>query len=238
MKFMVLHKHDKNTEAGVKPPASLIAAMGELVGGMAKSGKLLDGAGLGASATRSRLTFRSGERTVRHGPYTGSDNELPAGFAMVKVGSRDEAIDWATAMASAIGGDLEIEVGKVNEPWDLGIMEKPADAPLRFLLVYKATPSSEAGEVPDLAAVKQKMSDEGVLVSSADLAPSSQAKRMTWKAGQRTIVDGPFGESKELIGGYAILDLPSMEECLTFCADYAGILLTTANTLEIDIRRL
>jgi hypothetical protein len=239
MKFMVMHKHDKNSEAGVKPPQGLITQMGALVGGMAQSGKLLDGAGLGASATRSRVTLRHGDRTVLHGPYGGSSNELPAGFVMVKVETRDQAIDWATQLGKAIGTDVEIEAGKVNEPWDIGIGEKPANAPLRYLLLHKATPASEAGTVPDLTAVTQEMSKQGALISSAMLAPSSRAKRMTFRGSSLKVIDGPFAESKELIGGYCVLDLPSMEEVVAFCTEYAQILLTAAaDIVEIDIRPL
>jgi len=237
MKFMVMHKHDETSEAGKLPPPELIAAMGALVGGMAQSGKLLDGDGLGASRTRSRITFEKGERTLLHGPYTGS-NELPAGFAKVQVRSREEAIEIATKLGEAIGGDLEIEVGKVNEPWDIGIGEKPADAPLRYLILHKATPASEAGRVPKLDALEQELRERGALLASALLTPSSRAKRLTWRGGNRKIMDGPFVESKELIGGYAILDLPSLEECLAFSSEYAEILLRFCAQLEIDVRPL
>ncbi len=235
MKFMVMHKHDKRTEAGQMPSAEFIAAMGALVGGMAKSGKLLDGEGLGASKSRSRLTFENGERTVLHGPFSGS-NELPAGFAKITVRSRDEAIAAATKIGEAIGGDLEIEVGKIHEAWDLGLCDQPPDAPERYLIVHKATPNSEAGKVPDLDEVMREMSRQGILNASATLAPSSRAKRLTWRGGKHTTVDGPFAESKELIGGYAILDLTSIDECLAFTHQYAELLLTAQDTLEIDIR--
>jgi hypothetical protein len=237
MKFMVMHKHDKNTEAGEPPPPELIAAMGALIGEMAQSGKLLDGAGLGASKTRSRVTFQAGERTVLHGPYVGS-NELPAGFAKVTVQSREEAIAIATKIGEVIGGDLEIEVGKVNEPWDIGIGEKPADAPLRYLILHKATPASERGQAPNIDAVVNELAGNGTPISSATLAPSASAKRLTWRGGNRKIVDGPFLESKELIGGYVILDMASMDECVAFSTQYAEILLTFADELEIDVRPL
>lgn len=237
MKFMVMHKHDKNTEAGLPPPPELIAAMGALIGGMAHSGQLLDGEGLGASETRSRLTFKGGECTVLHGPYTGS-NELPAGFAKVTVQSREEAIAIATQIGEAIGGDLEIEVGKVNEPWDIGIGDKPADAPLRYLILPKATPASESGQGANINAVVAELARAGTPIEAATLAPSSRAKRLQWRGGSRKIVDGPFLESKELIGGYAILDMASMQECLGFCTKYAEILLTAAEGLEIDVRPL
>ncbi len=235
MKFMVMHKHDQRTEAGQVPSAEFIAAMGTLVGGMAKSGKLLDGEGLGASKSRSRLTFQSGERTVAHGPFGGS-NELPAGFVKITVRSREEAIAAATKIGEAIGGDLEIEVGKINEAWDLGLCDQPPDAPERYLIIHKATPSSEAGSVPNLDAVVSELSSQGVLTASGTLLPSSRAKRLTWRNGTHTILDGPFAESKELIGGYAILDLASMQECLAFTRQYAELMLTAHDTLEIDIR--
>jgi hypothetical protein len=237
MKFMVMHKHDEIAEAGQRPSPEFIAAMGELVGGMARAGKLLDGEGLGASKTRTRVSFRRGERTVVHGPFTGS-NELPAGFAKITVRSRDEAVAAATKIGAAIGGDVELEVGKLHEAWDLGIGDKPADAPERYLITYKATPSSEAGRAPDLDAVWKELREAGVLTASAALTPSSQGKRLTWHNGQRSIVDGPFSESKELIGGYALLDFASMDECLAFCEQYATLMLTAADRLEIDVRPL
>lgn len=236
MKIMMMHKHDKNTEVGMKPPPSLISAMGALIGGMVQSGKLYDGAGLGASATRSRVTFKAGERTVLHGPYTGSDNELPAGYAMVKVVSREEAIDWATKIAVAIGGDVELEVGKVNEPWDLGVAEKPANAPLRYLIIHKATPASEAGTPRDLTSVKKQMADAGVLQTHGEVTPSSKGKRLNFRGGSEKVTDGPFSESKELIGGYVVAEMESVDACVKFAGEYAKILLTVSDALEIDIR--
>jgi len=237
MKFMVMDKHDKATEAGELPPEEFMQAMGALVGGMAQSGKLLDGEGLGASKTRSRVTSKNGEVSVVHGPFTGS-NELPAGFTKIAVQSRDEAIAVAKKICAAIDGDTEIEVGKINEMWDLGMGEKPEGAPERYLVVHKATAASEAGEAPDLSQVLEELSKQGVLTGSAALTPSAQAKRLVWRNGKHSAVDGPFTESKELIGGYAILEMASMEECLAFTHEYAALMLTAGDALEIDIRPL
>jgi len=237
MKFLVMHKHDPNTEAGKIPPPEFVGAMGALVGGLAQSGKLLDGEGLGASKTRSRVTFQGGERTVLHGPFQGS-NELPAGFLKVSVRSRDEAIAAATRLGQALGGDLEIEVSKINEAWDLGFGEKPEGAPERYLIVHKATPASEAGQFAHLDDVVMQLKAEGVLEASAALTPSSQARRIQFRGGNRKVLDGPFAESKELIGGYVILDLASWEECLAFCTQFSGLILSIAEQLEIDIRPL
>jgi hypothetical protein len=237
MKFIVMHKHDANTETGKLPPPEFMAAMGALIGDAARSGKLLDGEGLGATRTRSRVTFEGGTSTVVHGPFAGS-HELPAGFAKVRVTSRDEALAIARRIGEAIGGDVEIEVSKLTEEWDLGFGEKPADAPERYLVIVKATPASEAGRPPELGALLQELADEGVVLATATLAPSARGKRLTWRGGQRKIVDGPFTESKEMLGGYAILELASLEECLAFTTEYAELLLTAADglDLEIDVR--
>jgi hypothetical protein len=235
MKLMVMHRHDVNSEAGKPPPPELVAKMGALIGGMAQTGKFLEGEGLGASRSRSRVTFNAGTRTLTHGPYAGR-NELPASVAKIRVGSREEAIALATSMGEQIGGDLEIEVGQVNEPWDIGLGAKPPDAPLRFLLVHKATPATEAGRLPNLELATKEAKAKGALQSKLTLTPSSQGKRLLWEGGRRSVIDGPFTESKELIGGYSILQLPSVEETIAFCSDYAAILLPYSDRLEIDIR--
>ena len=237
MKFMVMHKHDQDVEAGKLPSPEFIEAMGALVGGMAQAGKLLDGDGLGASKTRSRVVVEGGKRSVVHGPFVGR-NELPAAFAKITVGSREEAIEVATKMAHAIGGDLELEVSKLTEAWDLGLCEKPAGAPERYLVIHKATPATEAGDAPNLEAIAKGLGDKGVLNATVTLAPSSRAKRLTWRGGTRKVIDGPFAESKELIGGFVILDVADMDECMAYCAQYADLMLTARDDLEIDIRPL
>jgi hypothetical protein len=237
MKFMVMHKHDSHTEAGKLPPPEFMTAMGAFIGNAAASGKLLDGEGLGATRTRSRVTRKDGETTVVHGPFAGS-NELPAGFAKVTVKSRDEALEIAKRVGEAIGGEVEIEVSRINEAWDLGFGEKPADAPERYLIIHKATVASEAGRAPRLGQLMKELTAKGVVTASAALTPSSQAKRLFWRGGQRKVVDGPFTESKEMIGGYAILELGSLSECMAFSTEYAELLLTAGEglSLEIDIR--
>ena len=116
MRLILMHKNDPHTEAGEKPSMELIARMGEFIGEHIAKGQFLDGNGLGRSATRTRLTFRDGRATVKHGPYDG-ENELPHAVLVLKVRSRDEAIGWAERYGKILG-DGEIELGPVNEPWD------------------------------------------------------------------------------------------------------------------------
>src|SRR5690606_23433340 len=106
-----------------------------------------------------------GKQTIVHGPFAGS-NKLPAGFAKVTVRSREEALEIGKRIGEAIGGDVEIEVSKLTEAWDLGFGEKPEDAPQRYLIIHKATPASEAGRAPQLAQLIQELTAQGVVTAS------------------------------------------------------------------------
>ena len=119
MRFMIMHKNDPNTEAGKPPPMELVHKMGAFIGEYAQTGRFIDGAGLDASKTRTRLVFRNGQCTTKRGPYRG-EHELPAATLLLKVRTREEAIGWAERYGKILG-DGELEVGKVNEPWDIGI---------------------------------------------------------------------------------------------------------------------
>src|SRR6187399_1151038 len=236
MRFMLMHKHDQNTEAGKPPPMQIIEEMGAFIGGYARSGQLIDGAGLGASKTRTRLVFRGGQSTVKHGPYTG-EHELPSSMLLLKVRTREEAIGWAERYGKILG-DGEIELGKVNEPWDIGLMPAPENPPLQVLLIDKADQATEAeGRSPAVKAalsrLEAEMTEAGVLVRAIRLRPSAKAKRLVFTNNKLRMTDGPFVESKELIGGFAVLELTAMDEAIELCRRYAEIL---GGTLEIDAR--
>lgn len=238
MRFMLMHKHDQNTEAGKPPPMKLIEEMGALIGGFAKAGRLIDGAGLGASKTRTRLVFRGGKSTVKHGPYTG-EHELPTAMLLLKVRTREEAIGWAERYGKILG-DGELELGKVTEPWDLGVMPAPENPPLQIMLIDKADAASEGGgrtseQKAAISRLKTEMTKAGVLLRTHTLAPSSKGKRLTFRNNDLRVVDGPFAESKELIGGFAVIDFSGADEAIDTCRTYARIL---GGTLEIDLRLL
>src|SRR5690348_11965854 len=120
MRLMLMHKNDPHTEAGEKPPMELVHKMGAFIGEHAKAGRFLDGGGLGGSKTRTRLRFRNGECTRQRGPYRG-EHELPAATLQLKVTTLEEGIGWAERYGKILG-DCELELGKLNEPWDIGLM--------------------------------------------------------------------------------------------------------------------
>jgi len=232
MRFMVMHKVDALMEAEGPPPARIIQEMGELVQSGLKSGVFKDGAGLHASKRRVRLVFEAGRRTVTPGPLEGR-NELLAGFAMIRADSMDHAIEIATRLAGAIG-DGEIEIGPVVEPWDLGVMERPARAPQRFLLLRKADPGFEAGAAQPaaLTRVLEELAQGGVLQTAATLAPSATGARYRKTAGKRAWTDGPFTESKELVAGFSILEVPTLADARAWAEAYADVL----GDNEVDVR--
>jgi hypothetical protein len=238
MRFMIMHKNDPHTEAGQPPPMELVEKMGRFIGEHAQAGRLIDGAGLGASQTRTRLTFRDGKCTMKHGPYRG-EHELPAATLLLKVRTRDEAIGWAERYGKILVTG-EIELGKVNEPWDIGLMPPPENPPLQLLMIEKADQTSEAGarnpkQKAELTRLRTEMTKAGVLVGTNQLQPSAKARRLVFTNNNLRMIDGPFSESKELIGGFAVLELSGMDEAMAVCQSYAAIL---GGTLEMDIRPL
>jgi hypothetical protein len=234
MRFMCMHKVDTKMEAGERPAQQLIQEMGQFVGRYLKSGVFKDGAGLHRSAARARVTFVGGKPSVLRGPYAGG-NELLASCALISTTSFERAIELAIELGQA-AGQREIEVGPVVEGWDLNGSPRPAAAPHRFLLLVKAHAGFEAGELQaaDARAVLERWRREGVLESDATLMPSKAGARSKVVGGKRDWFDGPFTESKELVAGFAILEVASLDEVKRICEEYAAIL----GDNEVDVRQL
>lgn len=91
---------------------------------------------------------------------------------------------------------------------------------MRVMVIVKGSKQSEAGEPPSedvieqMHALNEEMTKAGVLVGLGGLLPSAAGKRLSVRGGKRIVIDGPFTETKELIAGYAILNVSSMEEAL------------------------
>ena len=100
---------------------------------------------------------------------------------------------------------------------------------MRFMMIVKADPSYEAGRPPNpalLAAVgklSEEMTKRGVLLQSGGLLPSSKGVRVRVSGGKMTVTDGPFAETKELIGGFAILEAASKEEAIRLGKEFMQV---------------
>jgi hypothetical protein len=120
MRFMILRKADQNTEAGVMPSEQLLADMGQYNEELVKAGVMLAGEGLQPSAKGARVKFSGGKPTVIDGPFAEA-KELIAGFTMIEVSSKEEAIEWVKRWpASDADGEVELEIRQVFEAEDFG----------------------------------------------------------------------------------------------------------------------
>jgi len=116
MRFMVIVKADKNSEAGILPDKKLLTDMGKFNEELMKAGVMLAGEGLQASSKGARVKFSGGKKTVIDGPFA-ETKELVAGFWLWQVKSREEAIEW---LKRAPFQDTEVEIRQVFEAEDFG----------------------------------------------------------------------------------------------------------------------
>ena len=182
MRFVIMHKTNAHWESGAVPGPELIARVGTLLGELAKAGVLLGAEGLRASSHGVRLRFGAGTRTVIRGPFEG-ENELAAGFSILRARSLEDAIEWATRQADVLG-DVEIDIRPVTEPWDIGLGAAPADVSTRrYMVLRKATPSTEAGQAPsspqraELARLVDETTRSGVHLVTETMRPSRRGRR-------------------------------------------------------------
>jgi len=144
MRFMMLVKASQESEAGVMPSGGLVAAMGEFNETMAKAGVLLAGEGLHPSSKGARVTYTGRKRLVTDGPFA-ETKELLAGFWMIQVKSRAEAIEWASRIPFSEGEVVEIRPVFETEDFPAEVMppeEKAREETLRAALEKKARPQN------------------------------------------------------------------------------------------------
>jgi hypothetical protein len=129
MRFMIVVKATKDSEAGVMPGEKLIAEMATYHEQLAKAGVLVDASGLQSSAKGWRIQYAGGKRTLVDGPFA-ETKELIAGYTIIQVKSKDEALEWTKRFPNPAidGGEGEIEVRPLFELEDFG----PSEAVERF----------------------------------------------------------------------------------------------------------
>ncbi len=125
MRFMVMVKASKDSEAGKMPTQELLEAMGKYNEQLAKAGILLAGEGLHPSSKGARVRFSGSKRTVVDGPFT-ETKELVAGFWLWQVKSKEEALEWVKRCPNPMPTDSEIEIRQVFEAEDFGEALTPA----------------------------------------------------------------------------------------------------------------
>lgn len=136
MRFMIMVKTNKDSEAGVMPDEKLIAAMADYHEELVKAGVLLDASGLHPSSKGARIEYSGGKRAFIDGPFTEA-KELIAGYTLIQVKSKEEAMEWAKRFPAphGEGAEGEIEIRQLFELEDFG----PSEAIERFREMGVAT---------------------------------------------------------------------------------------------------
>jgi hypothetical protein len=267
MRFMVLVKGDAQSEAGVMPDQKLLDDMNRFNDEMTKSGVMLSGEGLKESAKGARLRCnkKTGKVTVLDGPFAEA-KELVAGFWMIQTKSEAEAIEWLKR-APFEGGEVEIRPifeledfpadpsQEKKENWREKEEAMRATQPLqtsrgkkkmRYIGFVKGGADTESGVMPQTDALEKMGAfieegvKAGVFVGGEGLKPTKDGVRIRYDGKNRTVLDGPFTESKELVAGYSILAVDSKEEAVAWCKRFVEIdtEIRTLPEVECEMREL
>lgn len=244
MRFMMLVKANKDSEAGVLPDENILSEIGKYNEELVKAGALLAAEGLQASSKGTRVRYSNGKFQVIDGPFA-ETKELIAGFWLIQAKSKDEAIEWARRVPFQEG---EVEIRQLFELPDFPVdpTEKPdgwrdkeeqfrATPParkpgtIRYMGILKADRDTEAGVLPDekflsaMGAFFEEGVKAGVILSGEGLQPSSKGARIRYSGNNRIVIDGPFAETKELIAGYAILQFASKAEAIEWTKRFVQV---------------
>ncbi|HEX8432727.1 MAG TPA: YciI family protein [Longimicrobium sp.] len=120
MRFMIIRKADADTEAETMPDEKVFADMGAYNEAMINAGVMLSGDGLHPSSKGARIRFQNGKPTITDGPFAEA-KELIAGFTIIQVASREEALEWVKRWPASDGnGNVELELRQIYEAEDFG----------------------------------------------------------------------------------------------------------------------
>jgi hypothetical protein len=246
MRFIMLMKGDKQSEAAVMPSNEIVAAMMTYNQALVDAGALLAAEGLRETARGARVKFHAGKPTVTDGPFVEA-KDLIAGYWLIQAPSVEQAAEWAKrvpfeAGESSYGSEgtgqvelrpvFELEDFPVNEQesgWREWEAEQRAQTPAQptarpglkqFVVFRMADRHTEAGELPgeDLLTAMGRYNEElvnaGVMLTGEGLKPSADGVRVFYRGGKRTVVDGPFTETKDLIAGFSMIQARSLAEAV------------------------
>ena len=239
MRFIIAHATDARWEHGAIPEADLIDRVGQLIGRLSSAGIFERGEGLGPTSRGVRVRFRGHDREVVPGPFEGS-HELPASLSILRTHTLDEAVAWAARQAAALG-DIDVDIRPVNEPWDIGLLPKPDGCDTtRYMVVRKADSATEAGvaPTPDRRSALAHLIDEttrtGMHVLTETIAPSARGRRYLNTSNGISVYDGPFAESKELLGGFTIITADDLDAVDPWVRDY----IAAVGAQQVDVLEL
>jgi hypothetical protein len=242
---MVLVKANSDYEAGKMPSPELLTAMRNFNEELVKAGVLLAVDALQPSSQGVRVQYANGKHTVMDGPFA-ETKELVAGYWLWQCASLAEAIEWLKRSPIPEGGaeirrlfetsDFPVDAAEQDGGWrEKEEQQKAAPPPprkpgtKRYMGLLKADKDTEAGVMPDekmltaMGAFIEEGIKSGILLSGEGLQPSSQGARVRFSGNKRTVIDGPFAETKELVAGYAILQFASKAEAIDWTKRFVQV---------------
>lgn len=245
MRFMLLVKATKEIEAGGLLDEKTLSEHVRFTEELVKAGAWLGAERLQPSSNGTRVHYANGKFRVIDGPFA-ETKELVAGYCMINVKSREEAIAWARRIPFKEG---EVEVRPLFELEDFPV--DPAEQPdgwrekeeqmraapppprrpgtTRYMGLLKADSDTEADVLPDekvlaaMGAFIEEGMKAGIFIAGEGLQPSSKSARVRYSGSKRTVIDGPFAETKELVAGYAILQFASKAEAVEWTKRFVQV---------------
>jgi hypothetical protein len=244
MLFMIFRKADRDTEAGMMPGAEVQQAIREYSQQLADAGIMRGCEGLQPSAKGVRMRLSSGRATIVDGPFI-ETKELIAGFSIIDVASKQEAIDWASRWPWLDGGgNVELEIREAGCPGGCAEVEAAATADAqgkRFVVLLRSSADLE-NEVPvprekldALDANNAAEAKAGVLLAADGLRSSARGARVRIAAGKASVIDGPFTEIKEMIAGYWMIRAASLQDAVEWARRNPY---PTGPEVEVEIRQV
>jgi hypothetical protein len=245
MRFLLMIKATPRFEAGVWPDDKTLAEMATWNGALVKAGAHLGCERLQPSSHGTRVRYADGQVTITDGPFA-ETKELIAGYAMIEAKSLAEAVDWTKRIPLKDGevdvrplfdlSDFPVDPAEQPDGWrdkeeQMRSAPPPARTPgtQRYLGLLKADPDTEAGKLPDekmlaaMSAFLEEGTKAGIFLAGEGLKPSSKSARVRYDGDKRTVIDGPFAETKELVAGYALLQFASKAEAIEWTKRFVQV---------------
>ena len=188
---------------GTRTPGPIMAAMNDYAAELRRRGVLLAGAPLHSAASAAHVKVRGGKATVTDGPFP-ETKEVVGGFVIVQAASREEAIELAKDCPHAREGIVEVWLLPDRDAFR-------AQAERKFLLLLHQRPDLEDREgagMREMVAFDGVLKEEGSYLESSQLAGDPLPARVDARRGETLVTDGPFAESKEVVGGFYLVEAP------------------------------
>jgi hypothetical protein len=265
MRFMMLIKSDPASEAGVMPDEKTLTDMGNYNEALAKAGLLLGGEGLKPSAKGARVQYANGKFSVIDGPFAEA-KEVVAGYWTIQAKSKEDAIAWVKR-APDMQGEIELRPLFELDDFPVDPAEKPdgwrdqeqqmrddmAAKPAarkpgtkRYILFVKSDATTDTDRLPseavlsEMGALMEDLAKQGAMLGGEGLKPSKYGARVLFEGKKRTVIDGPFTESKELIAGFLMMQAKTRQEVLDLARGWLDINVRALQVSEgaIEVREL